>query len=335
MKESRNFQIDTLRTIATFLVIAIHIYAPFLGNNVLTYNNASFWLSNFIDSFSRIAVPIFVMISGYFLLGKTESLNSFFNKRVNKILIPIIFWSFFYSIYNQFGGILKTKSINLELIFDGIIKGKPYYHLWYVFMLLGLYALTPLLNIVIKSIKYGRLKQLTIILLLIGFSINSFNFYYKVEPMFLLWPFSYVGYFLMGYFIKASKISFSNTTLIWIFLVSSLMTFILSFGTFFYFKSFYFYEYSSPFVIISSISFFKLFTQLKINENYFSKLSNYSFGVYLIHAFVLHVLITLIRIKLNFFNDPIFGWFIAVITFIISVLLIKVIQMTTYLKRIV
>ena len=78
----RNYSIDTLRTIATFLVVLIHVSAKYIDTaiNNLSFNK-SFWIANISDSFSRIAVPLFVLISGMFLLGRKESIIQFYKNR--------------------------------------------------------------------------------------------------------------------------------------------------------------------------------------------------------------------------------------------------------------
>lgn len=71
----RNYTIDTLRTIATLLVVLLHVSAEYVldGMNSKIYD-VSFWVGNIIDSFPRICVPIFVLISGMFLIERSGNL---------------------------------------------------------------------------------------------------------------------------------------------------------------------------------------------------------------------------------------------------------------------
>ena len=83
----RNYTIDTLRTIATLLVILLHVSAEYVTyatkHQIL---DTSFWIGNIIDSFSRIGVPLFVLISGMFLLGRNESFKQSYQKRASRML---------------------------------------------------------------------------------------------------------------------------------------------------------------------------------------------------------------------------------------------------------
>ena len=67
MKE-RLLYLDWLRMFATFMVVTIHVSAPYVGTPY--YDAPTNWLgANFYESISRASVPLFVMISGALLLG--------------------------------------------------------------------------------------------------------------------------------------------------------------------------------------------------------------------------------------------------------------------------
>lgn len=85
--------INLMRTLAIFMVIVVHVCAaPF------KVMDAS-WLSiNVVDSLARWCVPVFFMLSGALLLGKDEPL-SVLKKRIIKIILPLIFWSYVYLIF--------------------------------------------------------------------------------------------------------------------------------------------------------------------------------------------------------------------------------------------
>ncbi|HCI5633973.1 TPA: acyltransferase family protein, partial [Klebsiella variicola subsp. variicola] len=93
---------NNLRVFSAFAVVMLHVAAGFVGGielSDLNYGNREWWAGNIYDSVTRWCVPLFVMISGYFLLNKDEPTSVFFKKRLNKILIPLIFWSVFFSFW--------------------------------------------------------------------------------------------------------------------------------------------------------------------------------------------------------------------------------------------
>jgi len=93
-KPSYVIQADVIRVIAIVAVVIIHT-----ANAVYTrldfFGGFTWWIAIILDSLSRISIPLFIMLSGYLMLGKNETLEKTF-KRINlKILIPLIFWILF------------------------------------------------------------------------------------------------------------------------------------------------------------------------------------------------------------------------------------------------
>lgn len=172
----RNQTIDTLRTLATLLVILLHVSAEYVvtGKDNLTFDT-SFWIGNIVDSFSRICVPLFVLISGMFLVGRSETLKQSYQKRASRILIPLIFWTTIYILYRVSLSFFKNTIINIEELLISIISGKPFYHMWYLFMIIGLYLITPILNNSISNISRNLLWKVAILFLLFGVLNTSYD----------------------------------------------------------------------------------------------------------------------------------------------------------------
>lgn len=72
------------------MVILIHVSGVHLREGMAFQNyDFSFWSANFINSFCRVCVPIFVLISGAFLVGRIEGFEISYRKRASRILIPL------------------------------------------------------------------------------------------------------------------------------------------------------------------------------------------------------------------------------------------------------
>ena len=128
-------RISWIRIIACFLVIVLHVSA----DTVATMGNGWF-VANVLSSFSRVCVPLFFMVSGLTLLSKVETLNVFFRKRVTRIVIPLVFWSCVYLSWNNYNGVHTPSWIG------SILSGPVMYHLWYLYVIIGLYALMPMMR---------------------------------------------------------------------------------------------------------------------------------------------------------------------------------------------
>lgn len=120
---------DLLRIIAAFFVVLIHTAA-----------SASFsaW-SVFYNSLARFSVPVFIILSGRYMLAKQRSLKSIFIKSAELLLLMLI-WSAVYYFYELHSGTQEYRGIGGVITY---LLTQPI-HLWYVYTAVGLYLLTPL-----------------------------------------------------------------------------------------------------------------------------------------------------------------------------------------------
>lgn len=137
---SREIWIDWLRVAACFMVFIVHSTEPFYlggeGSLILTASDA-FW-SSFFDSLVRACVPLFVIASSFLLFPVGYSTREFFRRRAIRILIPFAFWTIIYAFA---WGNPSDNFRNLLLNFNYSAG-----HLWFVYMLIGIYLLMPMLS---------------------------------------------------------------------------------------------------------------------------------------------------------------------------------------------
>lgn len=210
----RNIAYDYLRILCAVAVIFIHCSAFYLDAatdstyfGVVYRENLLF--SSMINALSRFAVPCFVMLSGALLLSseKNADYQAFYRKSWRKIGIPTLFFSILYVLYSESVILLKVvsekESISKVLKpFMNFAKGIPYGHLWYMFMLMGLYLLVPWI-IRLKSIV-GRRQFVVGSYIYLGIASIS----YTTSTHTLGWDlgqvFEYAGYLAVGYSIASS-----------------------------------------------------------------------------------------------------------------------------------
>lgn len=297
-KTSRNSGLDLIRCVACFMVVALHVAASFW------YGYGTEWIaSNVFDSLVRSAVPLFFMLSGALLLKKSTSdnLDIFLKHRMFRIFPPLLFWGGLSAIY------ASVKHRNLLVFFKRLI-GVGFYHLWYLYALIGLYLLLPLIGKwYVNANKRERLFYLSIWFLACCISVlnslaNRFMLKaYDFLKIYSLGEFaSYIGFFVLGaYLLDESKLKKSknqNRMCLYIFLLGGIIT---AFLTFFISKRSgqpigLFYQYRSPVVIVSATALFKyLLTFQNIKKRYFRLilfLARHSLGIYCLHAYVLSLI---------------------------------------------
>lgn len=138
--ERREVWVDWMRVAACFMVVIVHATEPFYlggeGSLILTRSDA-FW-SSFFDSFVRACVPLFIVASSYLQFPLHYSSGEFLRRRAVRILIPFIIWTLVYAfVWGEPVSNLKDLLLNFNYAAG---------HLWFVYMLLGVYILMPMLS---------------------------------------------------------------------------------------------------------------------------------------------------------------------------------------------
>lgn len=136
----REVWIDWMRVAACFMVMLVHATEPFYiggdGALILTETDA-FW-SSFMDSFVRSCVPLFIVASAFLQFPIHYKPGEFFRRRLIRILVPFVIWSVIYAcVWGEPVSNLKNLLFNFNYAAG---------HLWFVYMLIGLYLLMPLLS---------------------------------------------------------------------------------------------------------------------------------------------------------------------------------------------
>ena len=169
MEGKRNYKITNCQFILSIFIVLIHASCLFMNvpgkelQTVFGFNVASFIQLFIGEGICRIAVPLFMVISGYlFYLSFDGSWKSYGNKlkrRIFSLVIPYLFWStltfllfFFAQKFLGLGSFFVTRndtSINLWYLFDNIILNSYDSPLWFcryliVFAVLSIVLYWPL-----------------------------------------------------------------------------------------------------------------------------------------------------------------------------------------------
>jgi surface polysaccharide O-acyltransferase-like enzyme len=133
--------IEVGRIMAIVAVIAIHVVSPLVTR---PGHPESWWLGNLVQSTSRWSVPVFVMISGALILRsrRTAQLGEFYRRRLRRLGIPMVFWI---AAFLTFGHLVSNTPPTLHDALVSVAAGRPYYHLWFLFVIGGLAIIAPLL----------------------------------------------------------------------------------------------------------------------------------------------------------------------------------------------
>ena len=329
MKE-REYSFDVLRVIAMIMVIIIHVSNVYTRSfNFIDTN--SYLVSLIFNTISRVSVPIFFMISGALLLDRKFDFKKY-KKRVLKILLLIVVWDILYLIWEYFFlGVTYDKLYNLFL--------EPYRaHLWFLYSIIILYVIQPLLKYILD-----RINNITKIVLFILWILLSTISMYNVSVANIFSIFSNIGFFIVGkYMYDYVKNTKKDKKIVIIMIILLVLSFIesiyLNYTASIKFNMFYnlFFAYRTPFIILSTFIIFKLvyiYCHDKKPNNIIMLGSDLSLGVYLIHGMFLDVTTKYIDYKnvIPIIGIPSFTMYILLLS-VISVIVLRKIK---YINKVI
>lgn len=191
---SRDLNLDVLRTLSIFAVMLIHVTAPYTTAPFISTNISS-WLIEFINQSLFWCVPVFFMLSGALLLNQNDfSIRLFYQKRMAKVLIPTLFWSAFFLAYLH-----VFKDFSLFNILGALLKGKPFYHLWFMYAIIALYLFAPYLKILLSQLTTVQTRWLILLLFVFTIGGNSIGHYFDNKGSLFSSFLTYIGYFILGH----------------------------------------------------------------------------------------------------------------------------------------
>jgi surface polysaccharide O-acyltransferase-like enzyme len=282
--------LNNSRIAAIFGVVFLHTANGVVKGSAI--GSDYWWIGNLCDSLARWCVPVFVMISGALLLdpGRKEDLKTFYRKRVSRILIPVMFWSLFFLLWRTFKGAVEGDPPSFVSLLKLLLGGTPYYHMWFLYMIMTLYIFTPFCR---KIVANSSRKEMTTYIAL-AFLMGALNTVYAKlvsvdSRLFTNWFLSYIPFFFLGYMVRTSSRRIPRPVLWSVFLLSSFLTalgcYVVSAGRD-PDAGLYFYRYLSVTVIPMSVSAMYLlrsWTRPIVSERFTASLSLLTLGVYLIH----------------------------------------------------
>lgn len=287
--KSRILYLDIIRIMACVMIVAMHAPIPNTG------------LSSFILSADSLltapGIGLFLMVSGALLLPINMTTSLFLKKRLGKIVFPTLFWTLFYLLVYRYD--YRFEGINILRVLLSIPFSHQYGILWFMYMLAGLYLLTPILS---PWLKQTDKKELEFYLILWAITmcypyIRDFIGVNESHTGIFYYFGGYVGYFLLGYYLRTYVKAFSiwkSIILLLIPLSVATILKILQIPVHFY-DSFW---YLSLLVAMMSLAWFLLIKRVDMICNDLSQfhrfialVSNCCFGIYLVHIFIMRSII--------------------------------------------
>lgn len=284
-KSKREASFEMLRIISMMMVVVLH----YLNKGEILSNRLEFWI---LEALAIVAVNVFVLISGYFMINSKFSLY-----KVIGILCQTIFYSATGAVIAVIVGIYSfddLKCLN-NLLFFGFpsING----HYWFITAYILMYLFSPILIKAVKTFDEKQLK-LTILVLLIPFcfakSVSPIQYGIDDKGYSFVW---FIILFLIAGYIRLYGIKLLENKFVAImtYLGSAFMVIVTRYGLCIFASQHEGYDYlpdvainyNFVFVLTGSIGIFYFFKNWKMKDGIVAsavlKISPYVLGVYLLH----------------------------------------------------
>lgn len=137
--------LDILRVVAVAGVVAIHVFAATVENDSIR-GSGTWWAAVAVDIGFIWVVPAFVMVSGALLLTtrmQGEGPAVFYRKRLLRLGPAFVFWQLFYIVVVRMW--MSGQDLGLGAALGLIAEGTTYTHLYFLWLIVGLYAVAPVI----------------------------------------------------------------------------------------------------------------------------------------------------------------------------------------------
>ena len=201
--------LDVARVCAMIGTIVIHIAC--INWYDVPIKPYPFLVYNLYDCIFRYCVPVFLMISGYLFLNPEREITvrKLYSRNIRRLLTAFFFWSFLYAVITS--GFATQRTINAEIaknFVHNLFYG--HYHMWYLYVMLGMYLVTPALRAVAANRK--AMRYFLVISFLLSYVLPTLQI---IPAVYLSAQFTnridikmiagYSFYYLMGYYIGSEE----------------------------------------------------------------------------------------------------------------------------------
>lgn len=351
---SRSIYIDFIKTIAIICVIIIHTTSlSFTGFDV---KSASYFFSAFLSCAARIAVPLFVMCSGAVFLNMSKEIET---KKIYKTYIPrllasLIIFALFYEGMDILFSYLATGVFDISVIktcINNLLTFSTHFHLYYLYIIIFIYCLVPIIRVYLKSATQKDLKYLLTFLIITASVLPFLRCFFPFNTYFgsmtlqysLNLTYGMLVYFILGHYLNTYELSekaFKTVCILGI--ASVLVTFggttlhTIKYG----WLTESFISAMTPFVLSSACAVYIAIkkSSAKIQSKKTTKIitfiSKSSFCIYLIHHFYIMILEKL-GLSIFAFTPFLSLPLVIILTFILSVATYIVLSRVPLFRKIV
>lgn len=285
MKKGRIVYLDMIRVLSCMLVVLMHSPCPGSG--------APGYIVVPIYFITAAGLCLFFMVSGALLLPVKMDTFTFLKKRIGKILVPLLFWTLFY-LGVSLAFLEKTWNEVWHNILSIPFTRQGHGILWFLYVLIGMYLLSPVISPMLQKASKNEVQFYLLIWgITLCYPLLAPFVVLTTDTYGILYYFSgFLGYFVLGHYLHTYKPQISKLGVV-VLMIIPIIVFVVfnAAGIIEKFDELFWYE--GLMVAMLCVAFF---CGAKMVIGKFQKifegqvlimLSNCTFGVYLIHIFIM------------------------------------------------
>ena len=303
---SRIEGLDLIRTLAILFVLFIHSVPPDVDN--IEYINSLSGFSKIYHftcfSIGRLGVPLFFFLSGYLLLSREYNQEKTKHFYRNNFLSLLLTWEIWIFIYDWTMAWYNDKPLHLSTVFKNMLFIEPseMFHAWYMEVIIGIYIFIPYLARALRLIEDRPLLIIAAVKFIYFFIVPTLN-HFRTSPLVNCLDLNFAGgiywfYLIAGYAFKRFENHLKDLPKLSLIAIALMLTAattqlqIIATN-----RAIYHVWYDFCLLPITSMLIFICFKDMKFNgplRILITKISECSFGIYLVH-----VLFVALILKLN------------------------------------
>lgn len=269
--------INSLRLLATLSVVWLHASAGLLDVREIASVDDKFWLSCH-KYCMQFGVPVFVMISGALFLNPAKEIGFplLLRKYVKRIAFALL-------IFGLPMCVVETYFSNSGGVINSIIhfiQGRSWSHMWYLYMLIGLYLITPVIKPFVTKASDRDWIAALVLLFVMSSLFPTMNAMGAGLTSWMIISTPYIFIYMLGYWLcwKAPQRIVGNKATL---TVVTLLCVAIIVAKCYY--GFNYYGYADPVTICLAATLFLLFRSFNVNWKFANWIAPYCFGIYLVH----------------------------------------------------
>ena len=276
---NRDSRLDIMRIVAILMIVLMHSPMPNSGA-------PGFMLAS-ISYLTAPGLVLFFMISGSLLLDNKLTTKEFLRRRLTKVLFPTLFWTLFYLLVRYVDQI-PSITVALKSVLSIPFSAQGHGVLWFMYVLVGLYLLTPILSQWLSSASKREVEfYLFLWVVTLLYPYLSRWLHINESTTGVLYYFAgYVGYYVLGFYLKSHY-----EYRLWHIILALTIAIVVPLALLLSGVKFDFYSmlwYLSLPVAMMAFAFYELIMQLPNKQmTIASQISQLSFGIYFVHIFIM------------------------------------------------